>query len=126
MVTEIVTPSVIPEKPNVEGERPAIERIREGENIPFSEVEKQYKKRGGTILHAIFGADPFDFWIGRFYVGTFGAVSLVGIFFGVVFYLYQAWVVEGTYNLLRARIDPPPLVTDSALLLLENLVSSGS
>jgi photosynthetic reaction center M subunit/photosynthetic reaction center L subunit len=109
VVTEIVTPSVIHAKPNVEGERPAVERIREGENIPFSEVEKQYKKPGGTILHAVFGADPFDFWIGRFYVGTFGAVSLVGIFFGVAFYLYQAWVVEGAYNILQARIDPPPI-----------------
>ncbi|MCA9973074.1 MAG: hypothetical protein KC425_22805 [Anaerolineales bacterium] len=75
----------------------------------FSEVEKSFKKPGGTLMHAVFKADPFDYWIGRFYLGTFGVLSLIGIFFGVTFYLYQAWIVEGTYNLLRARIDPPPI-----------------
>lgn len=87
-----------------------------GEVIPFSDMEKQYKKPGGTLLHALFGADPFDFWIGRFYLGTFGVLSLVGIFFGVLFYLYQAWVVEGTYNILRARIEPPPISSGLRLL----------
>lgn len=72
-------------------------------------MENYYKKPGGTMLHALFGADPLDFWIGRFYVGTFGVMSLIGIFFGVSFYFYQVWVVEGTFNLLRARIDPPPI-----------------
>lgn len=109
MVTKLITASVVEEEPGTEGKRPAIERVREGANLPFAEVEKIYKKPGDTLLHAIFGADPFDYWIGRFYVGTFGVLSLVGIFFGTIFYLYQAWVVEGTYNLLRARIDPPPI-----------------
>ncbi|HMQ51096.1 MAG TPA: photosynthetic reaction center subunit M [Anaerolineae bacterium] len=109
MVPEVLTPSVIESRPNIEGERPAAERIREGAIVSFSEVEKQYKKPGGTILYALFGADPFDFWFGRFYVGAFGVMSIIGIFFGVLGYLYQAWVVEGAYNLLRARIDPPPV-----------------
>lgn len=109
MAAEIVTPSILEEKPNVEGMRPAEDRLQEGEKVPFSVVEKQYKKRGGTILHAIFGTDPFDFWFGRFYVGFFGIVSLIGIFFGVACYLYQAWAIEGAYNLLQARIDPPPI-----------------
>lgn len=42
-------------------------------------------------------------------MGTFGILSLIGIFFGVTFYFYQVWVVEGTFNLLQARIDPPPI-----------------
>lgn len=109
MVSRIITASVVDEELDLKGERAAIERAMEGEEIPFSEVEKAYKKPGGTLIHAVFGADPFDFWLGRFYVGTFGILSLIGIFFGVTFYIYQAWVVEGTYNLLRARLDPPPI-----------------
>ena len=79
-------------------------------------MEALYKKPGGTIMHAIFGADPADFWLGRFYVGTFGIMSLLGIFFGVIFYIYQVWVVEGTLNLLQARIDPPPISAGLRLL----------
>ncbi len=109
MTTNIVTPTVEDQDPSLKEHRPAIERVREGEKVPFSEIEKQYKKPGKTILYALFGADIFDFWIGRFYVGAFGVMSLIGIFFGVVFYIYQAWVVEGAYNILRARIDPPPI-----------------
>ena len=109
MVTKIITASVVDEESDFKGERTAIERTIDGKAIPFSDIEKTYKKRGRTLMGAVFGADPFDFWIGRFYVGFFGVVSLIGIFFGVTFYLYQAWVVEGTYNILRARIDPPPV-----------------
>lgn len=43
MAAEIVTPSVLEEKLNTEGLRPAAERLQEGEVVPFSEVEKQYK-----------------------------------------------------------------------------------
>lgn len=111
MGSNIVTASVVEEVSDLKHERPAIERVREGEVVSFSEMEKLYRKPGGTIMHSLFGADPFDYWVGRFYVGTFGIVSLTGIFFGVLFYLYQAWVVEGAYNLLRARIDPPPIST---------------
>ena len=109
METNLVTASVLEEEISHKSERPAIERTMEGEEIPFSEVEKHYKKPGGTLLHALLGADPFDFWVGRFYVGAFGILSLIGIFFGVAFYLYQVWVVEKTFNLLQARIDPPPI-----------------
>jgi photosynthetic reaction center M subunit/photosynthetic reaction center L subunit len=91
------------------GSRPVVERTVEGEDVSFLAMEAQYKKRGGTIMHAIFGADPFDFWIGRFYLGTFGVVSLIGIFLGVIFYLYQAFVIEGVINILQARLDPPPI-----------------
>lgn len=117
MVSRIVTPSVIDEKTGVEGKRLAVERTKEGELIPFAEVEKLYKKPGDTLFHAWFGADPFDFWIGRFYVGVFGIVSLIGIVFGTIFYIYQAWVVEGTFNLLQARIDPPPVSAGLRLMM---------
>lgn len=91
------------------GKRLAIDRIPEGTPVPFSQVEKLYKKPGRTLMHALFGADLFDFWVGRFYVGTFGILSLIGIVFGTAFYLYQVWIVEGTFNLLEARLDPPPI-----------------
>lgn len=77
--------------------------------MPFSVMEAYYKQPGKTLLSSWIGADPFDFWIGRFYVGAFGLLSLIGIVFGTIFYFYQAWVVEGAYNLLQARIDPPPI-----------------
>ncbi|NJL56199.1 bifunctional photosynthetic reaction center subunit L/M, partial [bacterium] len=82
----------------------------EGEIVTFAEVEKYYKQPGGTLMHAWFGADPFDFWIGRFYVGTFGVVSMAGAFLGTLFYLYQVYIVEGVrWNILQARLDPPPI-----------------
>lgn len=101
--------SILAGQVNEKGQEPAITRVLEAEQVSFLEMEQEFKKPGGTIMHAVFGADPFDFWIGRFYLGTFGVLSLVGIFFGVVFYFYQAWIVEGTFNLLQARIDPPPV-----------------
>lgn len=109
MAIKAITASVTREPSRVEGKRLAIERVLEGEPIPFNEMELSYKQPGGTLLHAWFGADPFDFWIGRFYVGFFGIVSLIGIVFGTIFYFYQAWVIEGAYNILQARIDPPPV-----------------
>lgn len=109
MVKNLITASVVEEESDFKKNRPAIERTMEGELVSFAAVEREYKKPGRTIVRSLFGADPFDFWIGRFYVGTFGIISLIGIFFGVTLYLYQAWVVEGVTNLLRARIDPPPI-----------------
>lgn len=101
----------------VERRRLAIERAPEGRNISFAEMEEYYKKPGGTLMHALFGADPFDFWVGRFYVGTFGIMSLIGIIFGVAFYFYQAWAVEGVkWNILQARIDPPPVSAGLGLM----------
>lgn len=103
------TGSISEDEPQVRRNRLAIEKVKEGKDISLTEMEAYYKKPGGTLMHAIFGSDPFDFWVGRFYLGTFGVISLIGIFFGVVFYFYQAWIVEGAYNILQARIDPPPI-----------------
>jgi photosynthetic reaction center M subunit len=106
---EIVTARV--NNPEISERRhvPVAERTLEGTPHTLREVEDYYKKPGGTLMHALFGADPFDFWVGRFYVGTFGILSLIGIFFGTIFYLYQAWVIEGAGNILQARIDPPAI-----------------
>ncbi|MCB0159069.1 MAG: hypothetical protein KDD83_13120, partial [Caldilineaceae bacterium] len=109
MSSEIISGTATTSESDIRGQRIAVKRVREGKPTPFSEVEAQYKKPGGTLMYALFGHDPFDFWVGRYYVGTFGVLSLIGIFFGVVFYFYQAWIVEGAYNILRARIDPPPV-----------------
>lgn len=107
MVTKFITASVVDE--DIETEQPAIEKVFEGKNISFAEMEAFYKKPGGTLMHSWLGADPFDFWLGRFYVGTFGIISLIGIFVGTFSYLYQAYTVEGVTNLFQARIDPPPI-----------------
>lgn len=109
MATKAITGSIVGEESRRKGKRPAVERVVEGEKVSFSAMEQYYQKPGGTLMHAWFGADPFDFWVGRFYVGTFGVLSLIGIFFGTVFYFYQAWIVEGAYNILQARLDPPPI-----------------
>nr|8HJU_L Chain L, Reaction center protein L chain [Roseiflexus castenholzii DSM 13941]8HJV_L Chain L, Reaction center protein L chain [Roseiflexus castenholzii DSM 13941]8J5O_L Chain L, Reaction center protein L chain [Roseiflexus castenholzii DSM 13941]8J5P_L Chain L, Reaction center protein L chain [Roseiflexus castenholzii DSM 13941] len=79
------------------------------EVIPFSIIEEFYKRPGKTLAARFFGVDPFDFWIGRFYVGLFGAISIIGIILGVAFYLYEGVVNEGTLNILAMRIEPPPV-----------------
>jgi len=56
-----------------------------------------------------FGGDPLDFWLGRFYVGFWGLIAVAFGAIGAIVYFYQFIVVEGTYNILQARIDPPPL-----------------
>ena len=105
----IITSVVVADDIHIKGERPVAERAMEGESMTLAEMEKHYKKPGGTLLHALIGADPFDFWLGRFYVGFFGIISMIGIVFGTLFYFYQAFVVEGVTNILAARIDPPPV-----------------
>ena len=46
--------------------------------------ESVYRKRGGTFLADLLGDDPFDFWVGRFYVGVFGAISVGASIFGIL------------------------------------------
>ncbi|MEM8533508.1 MAG: bifunctional photosynthetic reaction center subunit L/M, partial [Chloroflexota bacterium] len=81
----------------------------EPEVLPLSVVEEYYKRPGRTMLASVFGFEPFDFWFGRFYVGFFGILVMLGTILGVAFYFYEMLVVEGTYNILAARIDPPPI-----------------
>lgn len=88
---------------------------RAAEPIPFAIVEEFYKRPGGTLAARIFGFDPLDYWFGRFYVGLFGLISIIGIILGVAFYLAEALIVEKTWNLLAVRLDPPPLSVGLAL-----------
>jgi photosynthetic reaction center M subunit len=87
----------------------AAEDARTAEVIPFSIVEEFYKRPGGTLIAQAFGGDALDFWIGRFYVGLWGLLSVTFAAIGTIFYFYQFLVIEGTTNILQARIDPPPL-----------------
>jgi photosynthetic reaction center M subunit len=79
------------------------------EVIPLSIVEEFYKQPGGTVLTSLFGSDPLDFWLGRFYVGFFGVFSMLFAALGTFFYIYAGLVVPGTLNIIAARIPAPPL-----------------
>lgn len=78
----------------------------------LGEIETEYRTPGRSTLDALIGYDPFDFWIGPFYVGFWGVVSWVGILFGSGIYLYTTLVL-GPYNLAQnffaGRLLPPPL-----------------
>jgi photosynthetic reaction center L subunit len=65
--------------------------------------ERKYRVRGGTLL----GGDLFDFWIGPFYVGFFGVLTIFFTFIGVMLIVYGA-AMGPTWNLWRISINPPP------------------
>ncbi|RMD80249.1 MAG: photosynthetic reaction center subunit L [Chloroflexi bacterium] len=91
----------------VEGARAT--RVPGGRTI--EEIEPEYKIKGRTTFSAIFRYDPFDFWVGPFYVGFWGFVSVIGIIFGAYFYINET-ILKGPYsfpqNFFAGRIDPPP------------------
>ncbi len=91
----------------IEGSRQT--RARGGRTV--EEIERDYRKPGKTILSALIRYDPFDFWVGPFYVGFWGIISVIGIIFGSYFYLSET-VLNGPYsypqNFFAGRIDPPP------------------
>jgi hypothetical protein len=99
----------------VEGARQT--RVSGGRTI--EEIEADYRKPGNTIFARIFGADPFDFWVGPFYVGFWSIITMVGVVIGSAFYLYGT-VFLGPYsfaqNFLAGRIDPPPPEAGLALM----------
>jgi photosynthetic reaction center L subunit len=66
--------------------------------------EKKYRVRGGTLV----GGDLYDFWVGPFYVGFFGILTL---FFSIVGTLLIVWgASQGpTWNLWQINIAPPDL-----------------
>jgi len=66
--------------------------------------EYKYRVRGGTLL----GGDLFDFWIGPFYVGFFGVVSVFCILLGTALCVYGA-AIGPTWNLWQINIAPPDL-----------------
>jgi photosynthetic reaction center M subunit len=78
-------------------------------NVPLSIVEEFYKRRGRTLLESVIGTDPLDFWLGRFYVGLWGILSMLFAGIGTFLYLYEGLVLHRTLNLIAAKIDPPPV-----------------
>lgn len=91
----------------IEGTRAT--RVAGGRTI--AEIEATYRIKGRTTFSSLFKVDPFDFWVGPFYVGFWGFISVLGIIFGSYFYL-DATVINGPYslpqNFFAGRIDPPP------------------
>jgi photosynthetic reaction center L subunit len=66
--------------------------------------ERKYRVRGGTLL----GGDLFDFWVGPFYVGFFGVLTVFFSILGTALILYGA--SQGpTWNVWQINIAPPDL-----------------
>ena len=66
--------------------------------------ERKYRVRGGTLL----GGDLFDFWVGPFYVGFFGATTIFFTAVGVALIMLGA--SQGpTWNIWQINIAPPPI-----------------
>ncbi|NTW97548.1 MAG: photosynthetic reaction center subunit L [Oscillochloris sp.] len=84
-------------------------RVTGGRTI--EELEPEYKIKGRTTFSSLFKYDPFDFWVGPFYVGFWGFITVLSIIFGVYFYV-TAVIINGPYslpqNFFAGRIDPPP------------------
>jgi hypothetical protein len=91
----------------IEGARAT--RVPGGRTI--EEMEPEYKIPGRTTYAALFGRDPFDFWVGPFYVGFWGFIAALAITLGSAFYFYGT-VFLGPYNYAQnffaGRLDPPP------------------
>ncbi|MFZ9523551.1 MAG: photosynthetic reaction center subunit L, partial [Burkholderiaceae bacterium] len=66
--------------------------------------EKKYRVRGGTLL----GGDLFDFWVGPFYVGFFGVLTVFFTFVGTAMILYGTSLTN-TWNIWQINIAPPDL-----------------
>ncbi|MDA0846668.1 MAG: photosynthetic reaction center subunit L [Proteobacteria bacterium] len=66
--------------------------------------EKKYRVRGGTLL----GGDLFDVWLGPFYVGFFGVLT---IFFAVLGTALILWGTSqlGVWNVWQINIAPPDI-----------------
>jgi photosynthetic reaction center L subunit len=92
-------------------------RVAGGRTI--EELEPEYKIKGRTTFSALFKYDPFDFWVGPFYVGFWGFISVLGIICGTYFYV-NATILNGPYsipqNFFAGRIDPPPAISGLALV----------
>jgi photosynthetic reaction center L subunit len=73
--------------------------------LPF---EAAYRKPGKTFVEGFFGIpDPFDFWVGRFYVGIWGAASVGATVLGIGLILLAAGH-QGDWDFWRNELSPPP------------------
>jgi len=66
--------------------------------------EKKYRVRGGTLI----GGDLFDFWVGPFYVGFFGVLTVFFSVVGTGMILYST-ALDGVWNVWKINIAPPDL-----------------
>lgn len=64
--------------------------------------ERKYRVRGGTLI----GGDLFDFWVGPFYVGFFGIMTLFFAVLGTALILFGA-SQGNTWNPWLIDIQPP-------------------
>lgn len=65
--------------------------------------ERKYRVRGGTLI----GGDLFDFWVGPFYVGFFGVLTIFFTYVGVGLILWGV-SLGPTWNPFLLSINPPP------------------
>jgi photosynthetic reaction center L subunit len=68
--------------------------------------EGVYRKRGGTLLTWLLGNDPLDFWVGRFYVGLFGVISVAATALGILVIMFSIARL-GDGDLLRVTVSAP-------------------
>ncbi len=66
--------------------------------------ERKYRVRGGTLI----GGDLFDFWVGPFYVGFFGIVTVFCALFGTALIIFGA-ALGPTWNIWLISINPPSI-----------------
>ena len=66
--------------------------------------EKKYRVRGGTLI----GGDLFDFWVGSFYVGFFGVLTLFFSLVGTLLIVYAA-AIGDTWNVWQINVAPPDI-----------------
>jgi photosynthetic reaction center L subunit len=66
--------------------------------------ERKYRVRGGTLI----GGDLFDFWVGPFYVGFFGVMTIFFATLGTFLIFYGA-AQQGTFNPWTIDIRQPPI-----------------
>ncbi|MEO1155271.1 MAG: photosynthetic reaction center subunit L, partial [Pseudomonadota bacterium] len=66
--------------------------------------ERKYRVPGGTLV----GGELFDFWVGPFYVGFFGVMTIFFAGLGTILIFYGA-TLQGTWNPWLISINPPPL-----------------
>ncbi len=62
--------------------------------------ERKYRIRGGTLI----GGDLFDFWVGPFYVGFFGVMTIFFASVGTGLILWAA-ALGPTWNIWQINIS---------------------
>lgn len=84
-------------------------RVQGGRTM--EEIEADFRKPGKTLLGRLTGIDVLDFWVGPFYVGLWGLITVIGILIGTAFYV-NATILNGPYsypqNFFAGRLEPPP------------------